>query len=253
MMVFGFYIRELGRKIYLDMWDIVPFIKYLNKEIGWTKFYKTARNILLYLGVPKNMVRFVALRILYFLETRQYDLWEIEEKDMPEEVKYVDKIVKEGLISIKYKETKYAKVRCKWHARVEYCEKGGHHLVVEGVVVFEYTIPIECWRDNLDNIESYIDNKLWNAFTLFLDTYYVLIYTNYDSGITEHDIVAEFNTATGTPLEYEIISADIYVGRNCAYEPEWRDDLSNDWETFVESYIEEIKDWLESLCGIRWV
>ncbi len=252
MMVFGFYIPELDRKIYLDMWEIVPFIKYLKKEIGWSKFYKMAREILLYLGIPKSKVRFVTLRILHFLETGQYDLWEIPEEDMPEEVKHIDEIVKKGLEDIKHKEVKYAKVRCRWHARVEYCEKSGHHIVIEGVVVFEYTIPVDCWRDNLGEIESYIDNKLFYAFTLFLDTYYVLIYTNYDSGVTEHDIISEFETSIGTPLEYEVISADIYVGRNCAYEPEWRDDLSDDWENFVESYIEEIKDWVENLCGVRW-
>jgi len=253
MIVFGFYIPELQRRIYLDMYEIIPFLKYLKKEIGWNKFYKQAREILLMAGVPRSKIRFTALRILYFIESGQYDVWEIEEEELPKEVTEVDKYVKESLREIEEKEVEYCKVRCQWHARLEYCEKSAHHLVIEAVVVFEYTIPKECFEDRKGEIESYIDNKLFNALCLFLDSHYVLIYSDYDSGIVEHDCIETFLTKIGTELTYDLIDASIYIGRNCAYSPEWRDDLSSDWEVFVDSYIDEIVTWIEALCGVRWV
>lgn len=255
MIVFKFYVPALNRYIYLDLEEIKPFIQRAKYEIGITKFYKLATRILYEVGVPKGYLRSTALQIAQALREGDYEILMTPEEILTpeerfEEEKAMEEIrgLPEGEIETKMR---YYKVRLMWHARTDYCEKSGHHLVVEAYVTFDYTIPAECFDSHMKEIEDYADDKLFFGFTEFLDKYYVNVYTDYDSGISDHFILDTFEADVGTPIRYEIITADIYVGRSCGHAPEYRDDLSDEFEDFIGGYIADIVGFIGGLCGVE--
>jgi len=248
MKIYRFYIPALDKYIYLNSEEALPFFQRVVGKIGWTEFYKSARDVLRKHRIPRGYLKYTMMRILVCIENEEYDEYEIPEVKIPVEEVEIEKIKVEKEI----KEVKYLKVRCRWWGRTEYCERSGHHLVTEAHVVFEFTIPETCFEEYRSDIEHEIDRRLFDTYISFLETEYVLIYERTDSGIEELEEIDSFYVPIGTPLEYDLITADFYVGRNCAFSPEWRDDLSPVFESYVDDALDRFIGWLEHYCGVRW-
>lgn len=183
-----FYIDYLDMTISLSAEEVAVFDAYLKGEIGWTTFYRRAKEILVDKGVPYGYLRSVMMRIVYLWERGLYTKVtpvpeEIVEEEIEEEV---EEIVEEEEVSVKEEVV----VEFEWHARVKYCERSGHHVDVEVEVTGWFTCEREYFESERDEIRDRLAWYLWEGFVDFMDEEYIPIL--HVSGIETEEGFSEF-------------------------------------------------------------